>query len=164
MRRQLRGHRICDCLVPFVHCGSVVVAWKRHGLTRIICSLRCSIMMQVRRRQTPCRESMSSWLHSCGTVTVRGAAMVQARFLFDCCGAWFVCLFVCLIVCLSDSLFCLFVCCCYFLPLLYFFLSFFFFFNLVLLNGQNGPRYQRVLAFCLLLLFLTGTMPKGLIL
>ena len=33
--------------------------------------------------------------------------------------------------------------------------------NLVLINRRNGPRYQRVLA---LRAFLTGVMPKGLIL
>ena len=37
----------------------------------------------------------------------------------------------------------------------------FFFFNLVLINRRNCPRYQRVLA---LRAFLTGTIPKGLIL
>ena len=36
-----------------------------------------------------------------------------------------------------------------------------FFFNLVLINRRNGPRYQRFLASCA---FLTGAMPKGLIL
>ena len=33
--------------------------------------------------------------------------------------------------------------------------------NLVLINRQNDPRYQHVLAFCA---FLTGAIPKGLIL
>ena len=32
---------------------------------------------------------------------------------------------------------------------------------MVLLNRRNGPRYQRVLALCA---FLTGVIPKGLIL
>ena len=36
------------------------------------------------------------------------------------------------------------------------FFLFFFFFNLVLLNGQNGPRYQRVLAFCFVVVFNRG--------
>ena len=36
-----------------------------------------------------------------------------------------------------------------------------FFKNLVLINRRNGPRYQRVLALCA---FLTGVIPKGLIL
>ena len=35
------------------------------------------------------------------------------------------------------------------------------FFYLVLMNRRNGLRYQRVLALCA---FLTGTIPKGLIL
>ena len=35
------------------------------------------------------------------------------------------------------------------------------FLNLVLINQQNGPRYQRVLALCA---FSTGVIPKGLIL
>ena len=41
--------------------------------------------------------------------------------------------------------------------------SFFYilFLNLVLINRRNGPRYQRVLALCA---FLTGVIPKGLIL
>ena len=33
--------------------------------------------------------------------------------------------------------------------------------NLVLINQRNGPRYQHVLALCA---FLTGVIPKGLIL
>ena len=37
----------------------------------------------------------------------------------------------------------------------------FFFFNLVLINPRNGRRYQRVLSLCT---FLTGVIPKGLIL
>ena len=39
--------------------------------------------------------------------------------------------------------------------------SFIFKKNLILINQQNGPRYQRVLALCA---FLTGAIPKGLIL
>ena len=39
--------------------------------------------------------------------------------------------------------------------------SFVLFKNLVLINRWNGPRYQRVLALCA---FLTGVIPKGLIL
>ena len=36
-----------------------------------------------------------------------------------------------------------------------------FFLNLVLINRRSGRRYQRVLALCA---FLTGAIPKGLIL
>ena len=36
-----------------------------------------------------------------------------------------------------------------------------FFFNLVLINRRNGPRYQCILALCA---FLTGAIPKGLVL
>ena len=40
--------------------------------------------------------------------------------------------------------------------------SFLYFFKtLVLINRRNGPRYQHVLALCT---FLTGAIPKGLIL
>ena len=41
-----------------------------------------------------------------------------------------------------------------------------FFLNLVLINRRNGPRYQRVLVLCffVFLFFLTGSIPKGLIL
>ena len=41
-----------------------------------------------------------------------------------------------------------------------------FFKNLVLMNGRNGPRYQLVLALCAFfkIIFLTGVIPKGLIL
>ena len=59
--------------------------------------------------------------------------------------------------------------CCY--AFIYFFLKVFiasvyssfilFFLNLVLINRRNGPRYQRVLA---LRAFLTGAIPKGLVL
>ena len=42
-----------------------------------------------------------------------------------------------------------------------FFFKIYFLKNLVLINRRNGPRYQRVLAFCA---FLTGAIPKGLIL
>ena len=43
-----------------------------------------------------------------------------------------------------------------------FFVYFFYLFkNMVLTNRRNCPRYQRVLAFCA---FLTGAIPKGLIL
>ena len=38
------------------------------------------------------------------------------------------------------------------------FLSYTFSLNLVLIDRRNGPRYQRVLALCVLL---TGVIPKG---